>query len=468
MSSKGKALVIDDNEDELLVMEQRISRCGFSVVTAPDGEKGLDLINQTTDFDVVFLDQNLPGVSGLDTLASIISLRAKTHVIMMTAYATVADAVSAIKNGAFDYLVKPIKQEQVDYVLERAGRLITLERENQQLEEENQKLKRILENSNFGAIVSHNPAMKIILEKVSKVAQIDSTVLITGESGTGKELLAKEVHRRSGRKDGPFIAVNCAALPEQLLTAALFGYEKGSFTGAHKTTAGCFEEAQGGTLFLDEMGDMSPMLQSSMLRVLQEKEFCRMGSYKTIKADFRLITATNKNLEAEVKKGSFREDLYYRINVVPIHLPPLRERSEDIPLLVNHFIGKLRKRINSEVETCDKEAMRALTCAPWHGNIRELENAVENILVVKQKGVIGVEDLPDYLKNGAGARVAASAAGLAEEPVKPFNMEKTDFERRYMEKAFEESGGNVTKMAEITGIQRSNLYLKLKKYNLLK
>jgi two-component system response regulator AtoC len=465
MDGRGKALVIDDHEDELLVMEQRISRCGFSVVTAPDGEKGLELITQASDFDVVFLDQNLPGVSGLDTLANIMRLRAKTHVIMMTAYATVADAVSAIKSGAFDYLVKPIKQEQVDYVLERASRLIALERENLALERENQDLKRqLLRSSSFGQIITHNPAMKNILEKVSKVAGIDSTVLITGESGTGKELLAKDIHRRSGRRDGPFIAINCAALPEQLLTAALFGFEKGSFTGADKTTAGCFEEAKGGTLFLDEMGDMSPMLQSSMLRVLQEKEFCRMGSFKTIKTDFRLITATNKNLEAEVKKGSFREDLYYRLNVVPIHPPPLRERSEDIPLLVNHFIGKLKSRIKSEVETCDPEAMGALTRSQWNGNCRELENVIENILVVKRKGIIGYEDLPDYIKTAQMAPALPAGAGA----LKTFTAEKTYFERQYITKAFEECGGNVTKMAEVTGIQRSNIYLKLKKYDLLK
>ncbi|MDH4184140.1 MAG: sigma-54 dependent transcriptional regulator [Nitrospinota bacterium] len=451
-------MVIDDDEAERMIMDQRISRCGFDVTTAPSGEKGLELFHQRPDFDVVFLDQNLPGVSGLETLANIMRLKTGAQVIMMTAYATVADAVSAIKKGAFDYLVKPIKQEQVDYVLERAGRLIALEKENLELK------KQILKNSNFGEIITHCALMKNIMEKVSKVAIMDSTVMIAGESGTGKELMAKEIHKKSPRRDGPFIAVNCAALPEDLLTGALFGFERGAFTGAMKTTAGCFEEAFGGTLFLDEVGDMSPKLQSSMLRVLQEKEFSKIGSYKVIKADFRLITATNKNMEEEVKSGAFREDLYYRLNVVPITLPPLRERSEDIPLLVNHFIGKVKRRIKSQVDSCDAEAMRAFTRHYWQGNCRELENVIENILVVKQEGVIGFEDLPDYIKHAV-----AKAPDLPSGPnaLKLYTQEKNDFEKAYLTKALEECQGNVTKMAALTGIQRSNLYLKLKKYELL-
>ncbi|MDH5637623.1 MAG: sigma-54 dependent transcriptional regulator [Nitrospinota bacterium] len=459
MDPKGRALVIDDDEDERIIMDQRITRCGFDVVTAPSGEKGLDIINARPEFDVVFLDQNLPGVSGLDTLANIMRLKVGSQVIMMTAYATVADAVSAIKKGAFDYLVKPIKQDQVDYVLERASRLIALEKENLELK------RQILKNTSFGEIIHHSHVMRTILEKVSKVAAMDSTVLIVGESGTGKELMAKEIHKRSARRDSPFIAINCAALPEDLLTGALFGFERGAFTGAMKSTAGCFEEAEGGTLFLDEVGDMSPKLQSSMLRVLQEREFSKIGSYKVIKADFRLITATNRHMEEEVKNGAFREDLYYRLNVVPIHLPPLRERSEDIPLLVNHFMGKVKRRIKSEVETCDSETMKALTRHGWNGNCRELENVIENILVVKQQGSITYDDLPDYIKtteSGDQPHLEEVAA------LKPYNLAKTDFEKSYISRAYGECQGNITRMSELTGIQRSNLYLKLKKYELLK
>ena len=458
MEFRGRVLVIDDDENERLIMDQRISRNGYDVVTAPSGEKGLEMLKQSGDIDVVFLDQNLPGVSGQETLTSIMDHKYGVQVIMMTAYATVADAVRAIKKGAFDYLVKPIRQDQVDYVLERASRLITLEKENEELKN------LILKNNNFGQIIAHSPIMKNILEKVSKVASMESTVMITGESGTGKELLAKEIHKRSARREGRFVALNCAALPEQLLTAALFGFEKGSFTDAHKTTPGCFEEASGGTLFLDEVGDMSPKLQSSMLRVLQEREFCRMGSYKVIKADFRLITATNKDMEAEVGNGNFREDLFYRLNVVPFHLPALRERSEDIPLLVNHFIGKVRLRIKSEVDSCGPEAMRLLTAYEWKGNCRELENMIENILVVKTKGVIKVEDLPDHVKE-SGPRQTP----VEEEPnLQPFNLQKSAFEKAYIEKAYADCGGNVNKMVELTGIQRSNLYLKLKKFGIIK
>ena len=458
IDQKGRALVIDDDEDERIIMDQRITRCGYDVTTAPSGEKGLDMITARPDIDVVFLDQNLPGVSGLETLASIMRMNVGIHVIMMTAYATVADAVSAIKKGAFDYLVKPIKQDQVEYVLERAFRLISLEKENLELK------RQIQNNFSFGEIIGHSSAMRTILEKIAKVAVLDSTVLIIGESGTGKELMAKEVHKRSSRRDGPFIAINCAALTEELLTGALFGFERGAFTGAMKTTAGCFEEAEGGTLFLDEMGDMSPKLQSSMLRVLQEKEFSRVGSYKVKKADFRLITATNKNLEEEVKAGRFREDLYYRLNVVPIHLPPLRQRNEDIPLLVNHFIGKVKRRIKSEVETCDSQTMRILTKHYWKGNCRELENVIENILVVKQKGSISHEDLPDYIKE---AKITSGEVAEDIPTIKPYNIEKTDFEKKYILQAYEMCEGNVSKIAELTGIQRSNLYLKLKKYGVI-
>lgn len=455
MGGRGDILIIDDDENALLVYEKILTDGGFNVETAKTGEEGLERLYMMGGADVILLDQNMPGISGMETLQNIQEMNGFAQVIMITACSEVSNVVSAIKQGAYDYLVKPVDYDQLRLAIDRAIRLVTLERENKRLKEV------FDEGGGFHGIMTCSRDMKKILEKAKNISLLDSTVLISGESGTGKELMARAIHENSHRREGPFIAVNCAAFPEDLLTSALFGFEKGAFTGAINTSKGCFEEAHGGTLFLDEVGEMSPKLQASLLRVLQEREFCRIGSYKHIPVDFRLITATNKDLKKEVDEGRYREDLFYRLNVVPVALPPLRERKEDIPMLAEHFLRKVNSRFGKNIGPFDKEAIEALNGFYWQGNCRELENVIERIVAVKQKGEIDLGDLPEYIRGGKKTKKTMGRGN-----VEPFAAEKQRFEKEYLEQALMESNGNISRMSKLTGIPRPNLYDKLKKHDL--
>lgn len=455
MDKKERALIIDDDVGVLIVMRQFLTSLGYEAETAERGSEGLDLMKKQPAFDVVFLDQNLPDISGLNVLVKIVESSANTQVIMMTAYGNVSDAVLAIKRGAYDYLIKPVSVEQVELVADRAMSVVRLKDEVRQLRE------RLEDERLFGKIISCSESMRHVLEKAKKIAALDSNVLLSGESGTGKELVARAIHESSSQKKGPFIAVNCAALTEDLLGSALFGYVKGAFTGADRTTKGCFEEAAGGTLFLDEVGDMSPKLQSSLLRVIQEKEFSRLGSYTLIKADFRLLTATNKEMEEEVNSGRFRKDLFFRLNVIPIKIPPLRDRKEDIPLLVLHFIEKFNRRLGKKAGPCAAETMTLLMNHSWPGNCRELENAFEYAVAVKNDGEIKLYDLPEYLIDHA-----ALSDSEREKALRMYQDERNMFDRKYLKRALELSQGSITQMAKITGIRRQNIYKKLKKHGI--
>lgn len=447
-------LVIDDEEYTLSFLQGLLEDNNCTVFIAKSGEEGLGILEKEV-VDLVFLDQRMPGMSGMETYSAIKKMGLNVPVIMMTGYASVAEAVGAMKAGAHDYLTKPFENpDEIEAVVEKALRYRKLEDENKYLREQ------ISEAFSFEGMIGKSEGIKKVIVAVRKVAPLDSTVMIEGESGTGKELVARAIHQLSLRKEKRFVAVNCAALPDTLLESMLFGFEKGAFTGALRTTPGFFEEAEGGTIFLDEVSEMSQRLQASLLRVLQEKEFSRLGSGRVIKADFRVITASNKDLRGEVKAGSFREDLFYRLSVVPVSLPPLRDRKEDIPLLASRFLESFCKKNRNKIGPFSPDALAALESYPWNGNVRELKNAIEAISAFKQAGPIEVDDLPGYI------RMRNKEGFIPDDKVLPYKEEKDLFERRYLEKAIEQSGGSITKAASLSGIKRQNLYDKLKRYGL--
>jgi len=456
MKRNISALVIDDNENTLTLLRQVLGEKGFPVSTAISGEEGLAMLRQSGGKDIIFIDQRLPGLTGLQTYGKIKEGGFAAKVIMITAYAAIGDAVAAMKLGAFDYLIKPFNNlEEIELAAERAADLIALERENALLRTQ------VSEAKGARRIICGSEKMLRIMDTVRKVAPLDSTISLTGESGTGKEMLARAIHELSVRRDGPFIPVNCAAIPEGLLESALFGFEKGAFTGATKTTPGCFEEAEGGTLFLDEISSMSAKLQGSLLRVIQEREFCRLGSYKCRGADFRLLTATNRDLHAEAAHGKFREDLFYRLSVIPLTVPPLRERREDIPLLTGHFLEQMNARHGKKVGPVSREVMKFFLDHPWPGNCRELQNVIEYVVAIKQTGEVTLDDIPETLFGGYDGRRPKKSGGMG-----GFMEAKWNFEKEYFQRALEECDGNITQMAGACGMARQNLYAKLKKYGL--
>ncbi|MBI4827902.1 MAG: sigma-54-dependent Fis family transcriptional regulator [Nitrospinae bacterium] len=460
MKRNISVLIIDDNENTLNLLRQVLGEKGFPVSTALSGEEGMAILRESGGKDIVFIDQRLPGINGLATYRQIKEEGFSPKVIMITAYAAITDAVAAMKLGAFEYLIKSFNNlDEIELGAERAAELIALERENALLRTQVRKKKKT------GNIICGSEKMQRILDTVKKVAPLDSTVMITGESGAGKEMIAQAIHELSARKEGPFIAVNCAAIPEGLLESALFGFEKGAFTGAIKMTPGCFEEAGRGTLFLDEISSMSAKLQGSLLRVIQEREFCRLGSYKCMSADFRLITATNRELEGEVAQGRFREDLFYRLSVIPLKVPPLRERREDIPLLTGHFLERMNNRLGKNVGPAAREVMKLFLGYPWPGNCRELQNVIEYLVATKQGGEITPEDLPESLLGKSAGRDAGAVSEVSTH-LGGFMMEKWNFEKKYFQRALAECDGNITKLAQVCGIARQNLYGKLKKYGL--
>jgi two-component system NtrC family response regulator len=385
-------LIVDDEKNYLLVLRDLLADAGYEVLTTDSAVQALEIAG-SHDLDLVITDMRMPSMDGMEFLDRLQAEDPDLPVIMMTAYATVERAVEAMKRGAFDYITKPFKNEELKLTIRKAIEMHRLMRENRMLS------KQLQERFEFGNIIGKSKAMRQIYEIIEKVAQTRATVLVTGESGTGKELIARAIHFNSPRRDKPFISVNCSALPESLLESELFGHERGAFTGAYAQRKGRFELAHGGTLFLDEIGDMSPALQVKLLRVLQEMTFERVGGIRTIQVDARLVTASNRDLLHEVGEGRFREDLYYRLNVVHIEVPPLRERRDDIPLLINHFLHKVTEAHGVQVKRMSQEALKYLYQYEWTGNVRELENTVERAVIFCDSDEIRLQDLPEEIRH---------------------------------------------------------------------
>ena len=456
-------LVVDDEPNYLVVLSELLKDEGFEILTAQRGEDGLRIVEET-DLDLVITDMRMPGMDGVALLRAIKSYNPNLPVIMITAFGEVEKAVVAMKAGAYNYLVKPFNNEELLVNIRKAIEHYSLLRENLRLRDE-AKIR-----YGFASIVGKNARMQEIYRLIEKVAPTPASVLITGESGTGKELVARAIHVNSPREKGPFISVNCAALPETLLESELFGHERGAFTGATSLRKGRFELADSGTLFLDEIGDIPLTLQSKLLRVLQERSFERVGGDRSIHVDVRIITATNKDLKNEVDEGRFREDLYYRLNVVHIHLPPLRERSDDIPMLTEHFINKFVKMLNKPDLKISGEALRYLVGLPWEGNVRELENTIERAAILCSGNLITPEDVhPDTVSS---KEKPDWSPDIDFEKFLPANLPLPEVlsgvEEQMVKRALEDADYVQARAAEALGITKSLLQYKMKKYNLQK
>jgi two-component system NtrC family response regulator len=450
-------LVVDDEVNYLTVMEELLGQAGYEVLTAAGGPEAMK-ISAANDLDLVLTDMKMPKMNGIELLEELKRLYPDLPVMLMTAYGTVEKAVAAMKKGAFDYILKPFKNEEILVTIAKAL-------EHRRLILENRMLIQDLEKRyGFPNIVGESRTMQEILSLVKRVGQSRATVLISGESGTGKELIARAIHQRSPRAAKTFISVNCAALTETLLESELFGHERGAFTHAVATRKGRFELADGGTLFLDEVAEMSPALQVKLLRVLQEMEFERVGGTRTIKVDVRVVAATNRELKEDVEVGRFREDLYYRLHVVHLHIPPLRERQEDIPLLATHFLHKYaQENVRGEVRIVP-EALKLLTLYRWPGNVRELENVMERAVILCGNNLITPQDLPGELAPAsAEAKLDIDRFIPLHTPL-PEALER--IEEQMIRRALEQSGQVQVRAAELLGITKSLLQYKLKKYHL--
>ncbi len=436
-----KILIIDNEKRMCHVLKIALEADGHTVDLAFDGNEGIEKVTKN-DYQVVITDLKMPGKDGMAVLEFTKATKTTTEVIMITAYATAQTAVAAMRKGAYDYLIKPF---EIDELRLKVKQIIDKER----LQEENKELKQKLQDKfSLDNIVGQSEAMAKVYQMIQKVAPSNATVLIRGESGTGKELVAHAIHQLSNRKNEPFIAVNCGALPESLLESELFGHEKGAFTGAEKQKSGRFELAGTGSIFLDEIGDITPAIQIKLLRVLQNREIVRLGGQEVIKIKARTIAATNRDLEAAIKTGDFREDLYYRINVFPVFLPPLRERKEDIPDLVAHFM----KKNNAPEDKIDAGAMRLLMNYHWQGNVRELENVIERSLIMAGDDVINKDILPPHIKGNVEQHNALSL----DIPDEGLSIE--DVERGLIKKALAKAEGNKSKASKLLGITRRRLY----------
>jgi two-component system, NtrC family, response regulator HydG len=454
-------LIIDDNETIRMGLEHVINKLGHKPLVAGSGEEGLKLFGKN-EVDFVITDLKMDGIDGVQVLKAIAESDPDVPAMIITAFGTVETAVTAMKMGAFDFIEKPFAPEVVQLKVERALQLRNSRKAQLRLESENEYLKRDAAGK-YGDMVGAAPCMESVFTLIGKVSRTDSAVFIHGESGTGKELVARAIHDKSNRKDKAFVKVNCGALTETLLESELFGHEKGAFTGAIRRRIGRFELADKGTLFLDEVGDISPALQLKLLRVLQEREFERVGGESTIHVDVRILSATNRDLKKEVEEGRFREDLYYRLHIIPLKIPPLRERREDIPLLVAHFIEKLSSRTNPQVKGIDDEALSRLITYGWPGNVRQLENAIEQAMVFAEKVRVDISALPDFLQGQKNEGTLALPKGEGEMSL-PELLD--DLERQLILKAFNEAQGVKTETARRLGIKTSALYYKLDKYDI--
>jgi DNA-binding NtrC family response regulator len=444
MKEDARVLVVDDEPMVCLALTNWLEEENYFAQAVEDGPQAIKAV-RGENWDIVLLDLRMPGMDGLEVLKQVKEIAPQTVVIMMTAYASIPGAVQAMKEGAYDYIVKPLDVDQLTLMLKRIV-------DHQQLITENILLrKRLTEQYEFEDIIGRSEAMQEVFSMIKAVTDTNATVLITGETGTGKELVARAIHSNSSQRYGPFVATSCGALPETLLESELFGYEKGAFTGADRTKKGRFELANGGTLFLDEMGDISMKTQIKLLRVLQEKSFSRLGGTEQIKVDVRLISATNRDLVAAIEDGSFRSDLYYRLNVVSIQLPPLRERIDDVPLLAAHFINKYNVEFNKKFDRVDRKAMDFMMDYHWPGNVRELENVIERALVIDQGPQVKVNHLP----------FCNVESPLTEEP-----QSLQEVERIHIEKMLQRNDWNIAKTARLLSIDRSTLHKKIKKFGL--
>jgi two-component system nitrogen regulation response regulator NtrX len=466
---KPKILVIDDDAGIRESLRMTLEYDGYDVAGAATGQEGLNLVERETP-DLVLLDVKMPGMDGFDVMSRLHSMQAGLPIVMISAHGTGMTGADAIKKGAVDFIDKPLSTDRV---------LVTVKNvlEQERLRDENRTLKKAVEVRH--QMIGESGSLKQVMAAIGRAAPTNATVLITGESGVGKELVARTIHRNSLRARERFIQVNCAAIPEELIESELFGHEKGSFTGATEKQIGKFEQADHGTIFLDEVGDMSAKTQAKVLRVLQEGEVERIGSARTIKVDVRVIAATNKNLEEEIERGHFREDLYFRLAVIPIYVPPLRERAEDIPVLVKYFVEHISKDSNMRPKRMSPGALDVLQRYRWKGNIRELRNTVERLIIMSPGDTIEAADLPDSVKSPGNAAAAsqpvapksAFAEGSGATTVgdaKPGTLRefKDNAERAFLVGKLRENGWNISKTAEAIDTPRSNLYKKLEQYQI--
>ncbi len=460
----ARILVVDDERSMRELLAIVLKREGHEVLLAENGQSAIDLLEKQP-VELLISDVRMPDVSGVQVLAAAQRINPDIIGIMVTAFASTETAVEALRLGAYDYLSKPFNVDELKLKVRKA-----LERKH--LQQENALLKRALQDTHqFSNIIGRSASMQAVFQLIQTIAPTTSTVLVSGESGTGKELVARAIHFNSLRKERPFVALNCGALPETLLESELFGHVRGAFTGADSNKKGLVEVAEKGTIFLDEIGEMSPLVQVKLLRVLQDRKFRRLGGTEEIEADIRIIAATNRDLSRLVTEGKFREDLFYRINVIPVQLPPLRERLDDIPLLAEHFLAKYAAQIGRKTSGITPEAMRYLQAYPWPGNIRELENAIERAVALETGPLVQASSLPDHVRMGAVPVNGPNGGGNGLEgplPHSGFDLEQhvADIEREYIAEALKRAGGVKSRAADLLGMSFRSFRYYMKKYNL--
>ncbi|KPJ89204.1 MAG: transcriptional regulator [Spirochaetes bacterium DG_61] len=446
---KARLLIVDDERHIREGLEKALSADGYDVELSSDGKQALERIEEG-DIDLVITDLKMPNLSGEELMKEALDKFPYLPIIILTGHGTIENAVQAMRNGAYDYLTKPLNIDKLSLIVNRALENSSLKRQYREL------LNQLKKRYSFENIIGKSVSMKKVFETIEQVAPSRANVLVYGESGTGKEMIADAIHHNSPRRDKPYIKVHCAALPETLLESELFGHEKGAFTGAIARKKGRFELANTGTIFLDEIGEISPQTQVKLLRVIQEREFERVGGEEPIKVDVRIISATNKDLKEEIERGGFREDLYYRLDVVSIHVPPLRERTDDIPLMVHKFIEEIASENNKEIEGITNGALQVLMSYKWPGNVRELRNVIESIVVLTKSKVITEQDLPSYIL----AKDEKSSIKL------PAGIDLAEAEKRFILFTLENTSGNKSKASEILQIGRKTLHRKLAEYGL--
>lgn len=452
---KPSILIVDDEKAARYGMKKLLEKDNYLVYEAKDGTDAIQII-KTQHPSLVFLDINMPQLDGMKTMEMINAMKDPPLVVIVTAYGSEKTAVEAMKKGAYDYIAKPYEIDELRIIAKNAFEKISLQEENARLRLEIGRLE------GLGEIIGQSEAIKEVFDRIEKVGTTDVTVLIEGESGSGKELVSRELHKRSKRRNEALIIMNCAAVPETLIESELFGHEKGAFTGAAERRSGKFELANKGTIFLDEIGDMSINTQSKLLRVLQEQKFERLGGTETLAVDVRIISATHRDLEEEIEEGRFREDLYYRIKVVNIKIPPLRQRREDIPLLVNRFIQYFSRKHQKRIASISSEAMKILISYNWPGNVRQLKNVIESAVVLANKEILDITDLPEEIKHPENTAVTVKNINynLSFRDAKKILIE--NFERDFIKKKLEEFSGNISRTAEALDMHRQNLQQKIR------
>jgi two-component system response regulator HydG len=451
--ARGTILVVDDEQANLDSLERIFSREGYRALLAASGPQALETL-RSEPVDVILTDLMMPGMSGQELLRAVLAVAPDAEVVLMTAYGTVEAAVAAMKDGAYDFLTKPLKRHAV---LKSVAQAL----EKRKLVQENKQLRARLAGAEQ-PIIGQSPALRATLDVIRQAAPSSATVLLLGESGTGKELFARALHEHSPRASGPFVPINCAAIPETILESELFGYERGAFTGAVQRKEGRIERAHGGTLFLDEVGELTPAVQVKLLRFLQEGEFERLGGTGMLKIDCRVVAATNQDLSARVRQGKFREDLFYRLNVIEITLPPLRDRVEDVPLLADHFVARYAAKNGKSIHGLTRAALQGLDSYPWPGNVRELEHAIERAVVLSRGAEIDAEDLPESVRSGGAARAAGLAGAVEGRTLTvPLGTTMEDIELRVIRETLRQTKGDKNLAAQLLGIAARTIYRKL-------